>query len=252
MLYNRYQMGFYQEVYDELLSLGEQISDEPARYDEAVLVMREIMTRVKNNIEVLIARLSDIGYLFGKGGYWENFPPEERFALEQAYRPFLPPAATTREQLVRLEHLVGPLPLSLTCWYEEVGAVNFVGLFPSRKRSSGCVFDPLWINPLETVLQQVEALAEQGTDMSSWQEEPFLILSPDNYHKYGYSGGGAYGMRLPCRAVDALFLQDDRQERTFVNYLRACFRWAGFPGLEEDVRLPKETITRLTQGLLPF
>lgn len=258
MFYDRYQRGFCQQVYSELFSLGERIYEEQALYREAVLVMRELMRRVRRNSEVLSVRLSTPGYMFGKGGYWEIFSVEDRKALEEGYRSLQPPSPTTREQLVHLENLAGTLPLALTCWYEEVGAVNFVGLFPSWTRASGSIVDPLWINPLETVLQSVESLTEHGTDMSSWQEDPFLILSPDKYHKYGYSGGGTYEIYLPCRAIDTVFLQDGGQERTFVEYLRVCFRWAGFPGLEENahlpegVRLPRETMIWLTQALLPF
>ncbi len=244
--YKRYQSGLYQEVYDELLAMQEHIY-EPHIYEEALLVMRAMMKRVRSNIEQVIGRLETLGYLFRKGGFWENYPLEKKVSLEREYPTFQPPTPETFQQVALLEQLAGPLPLSLKCWYEEVGSVNLVGLFPAETRASGPRLDPLWIDSVEVALQQVTGLLK----IDAWKEEPLLLLAPDCYHKYGYSGTGSYNMALPCKAVDAPFLNEPHHT-TFVNYLRICLQWGGLPGLEYTHLLSHEQLAYLTQGLLPF
>jgi hypothetical protein len=56
---------------------------------------------------------------------------------------------------------------------------------------------------------------------------------------------------LPCKALDALPL-DEPHHPTFVNYLRQCFRWGGFPGLESDNRLSHDKLEYLTKDLRSF
>ena len=244
--YERYQRGFHQEVYDELMALQGHIHD-PEMYDEVLLVMQTLMRRVRSNIEQIIPRLQTMGYLFHKGGFRENALPEKQRSLEQAYPVFQPPMPETPQRVAVLEQLTGSLPLSLKCWYEEVGSVNLVGLFPSDERAYGPVLDPLWINPVEIALQQVTSL----TKLDLWEEDPLLILAPDGYHKYGYSGAGSYNMALPCTTLDTALL-DEPHHTTFVNYLRICLHWGGFPGLEQECRLSSEQLTYLTKDLLPF
>src|SRR6266566_2282930 len=144
-LYDRYLEGFYQEVYDELLAKQEQVV-EGHNYEDALLVAREIMKRVRYNVGLLIPRLRDLEYQFGKG------------------------------------------------FFED--------------------------------------------------------LSPDNYFKYGYGGTGAYSIILPCKAFDAPLLLE-RHHTTFINYLRLCFRWGGFPGLELDNQLKPSELASLIKDLQP-
>lgn len=244
--YERYQRGFHQEVYDELMALQEHIYD-PEIYEEVLLVMQTLMRRVRFNIEQIIPRLQTMGYLFHKGGFWDNVPPEKKRSLKQTYSVFQSPTTEMLQQVTALEQLTGPLPLSLNIWYQEVGSVNLVGLFPSNKREYGPVLDPLWVNPADVALQQVTSLTKVGL----WEEDPLLILAPDCYHKYGYSGAGSYNIALPCKMLDTALL-DEPHHTTFVNYLRVCLRWGGFPGLEQESRLSPEELMYLTRDLLPF
>ncbi len=107
--------------------------------------------------------------------------------------------------------------------------------------------DPLYIEPIEILSHIVTQFIEVG----GWEEEPVLLLAPDNYHKYGYSGAGSYSIALPCKAMDALFLNEPHQT-TLVNYLRIAIHWGGFPGLEHENRLTSQELEFLTEGLLPF
>src|SRR5436309_13808019 len=86
-LYKQYQAEHYQEVYDELLSMQESIYNADL-YEESLLVMRSIMKRVRHNIEQIVPRLHQMGYLFYKAGFWEHFRPEKKMNLEQEYPIF--------------------------------------------------------------------------------------------------------------------------------------------------------------------
>lgn len=61
----------------------------------------------------------------------------------------------------------------------------------------------------------------------------------------------ALAKQLPCKAFDAPLLLE-KHHTTFINYLRLCIRWGGFPGLEVDNRLSPGELEYLTKDLLPF
>jgi hypothetical protein len=209
------------------------------------------MKRVRYNIELLIPRLHDLGYQFGKG-FFEDMSLEERTMVEHDAPIFKEPDPKTPEKVLLLEELAGTLPLSLKCWYEEVDSINLVGLFPPNDdRDSvlayGCILDPLFIYSIEMAIKMVTDYIRR----SVWKHDPSLALSPDNYFKYGFGGSGAYSIVLPCKAFDAPLLLE-RHHTTFVNYLRICFRWGGFPGLESDNRLSRDELEFLTRDLLHF
>src|SRR5262249_986437 len=108
----RYRNGECEQVWAELLALGDQIREQPL-YGEAQAVARETMTRARANIELLVPRLTSLGY---------------RFAHPD--RAFVPPDSESRLLVEEAEHRVGPLPLSLRTWCEVVGEVNFMGSHP--------------------------------------------------------------------------------------------------------------------------
>jgi len=59
----RYLEGQRVEVWDEFVSLGDRVREEPVLAD-AVAVADEVMSRVRNNAEILIPRLGAKGYQF--------------------------------------------------------------------------------------------------------------------------------------------------------------------------------------------
>lgn len=248
--YQNYLQGSYQEVYDKLVALQEQVYVEPY-YTDALLVAREMMRRVRHNLELLVPRLHQLGYQFGKG-FTEGLSPEERALVENDAPIFKAADSKTPEKIQMLEQLTGTLPLALTCWYEGVGSVNLVGLFPSTKDRNvdldyGCVLDPLFMYSIEMAIRMVSEYLKKGV----WHRSPTLALSPDNYYKYNCSGSGAYSLLLPCKAFDAPLLLE-RHQTTFIHYLRICFRWAGFPGLEVENRLTPSELAFLREGLQEF
>ena len=135
---DRYQQGEYEEVWRDLMALGEQVRIEPL-YADALAVARETMRRARYNIELLLPRLRAAGYQFGYGWLTRHGinDPKVVVAAEEAEQvlppPYGVPPPDTHARLAELEQLVGgPIPLSLYAWYEVVGQVNFVGDLPSR------------------------------------------------------------------------------------------------------------------------
>lgn len=285
---DRYQRGECEEVWAELLALGEQVRTEPV-YPDALAVARETMRRARANIETLIPRLHELGYQFGYawlarrvqyyreggGGYTPEDLAHPAIAADlealqaEAHRqraPFVPPSPDIAESLQQLEALLGVFPLSLRAWYECVGAVDFVGTPPAPwirlleqgKEPAGffdpfalpedtyCLLDPLYVDDLPVASHSGRwELAHTGT-----LSQPHLRIGLDKYNKYNFSGGGASRVTLPNPAMDAPLLLE-AHHTTFVNYLRICFRWGGFPGLEQCPGVPRKDLAYLIEGLLP-
>jgi hypothetical protein len=78
-----------------------------------------------------------------------------------------------------------------------------------------------------------------------------VIIAPDSVHKTNHSGGSPYTISFPNPAVDAT-LDGDEDYGTFIEYLRICFRWGGFPGLRASAKPPREELDFLTQALSPL
>jgi hypothetical protein len=108
----RYQNGEYEQVWAELVALGEGVRQEPV-YSDAVAVARETMRRARHNIALIYERLKSINFRF-----------------EDPNHAFLPPDAEIIAQIDEFEREVGPIPLSLRAWAEVVGEVNFMGNYP--------------------------------------------------------------------------------------------------------------------------
>jgi hypothetical protein len=125
----RYQRGEHEPVWSDMLALGDAIRDEDVVAD-ALAVVRETMRRARQNIEILIPRLTHLGYTFGYAAMIDYVPVEDRHLLANEAPPFLPPPPTTPNHLIELEQCCGPIPLALQGWYEQVGTVNFVGTMP--------------------------------------------------------------------------------------------------------------------------
>jgi hypothetical protein len=232
------------------------------------------MRRVRRNIEMLIPRLEALGYVFGYG--WargRDFPggsPDPVFA---------PPQPDVAGAIAELERRAGILPLSLRAFYEVVGSVNFVGEPPEAWTDWRAVpddVDALYVYSAEVALEGAEAWQERYDylrrkdewDLPSTDEEDMcdarayfalprecwlVPIAPDEWHKYDISGCGAYEIAIPNLAADARLLTE-RHRTTFVNYLRICFRWAGFPKLEQVSGAPTavSSLLVLTRDLLPF
>lgn len=114
--------------------------------------------------------------------------------------------------------------------------------------------DPLVVEPY---FGEMEEGMEECNDMNAANEgmegagQFEAIIAPDAVHKTNHSGGSPYSMRFPDVAIDS-HLDGDDDYGTFVEYLRTCFRWGGFPGLRASANPPREELAYLTQGLAPL
>jgi hypothetical protein len=268
----RYVAGEHEPVWAELQALGAAVRAEPL-YSDAQAVARETMRRVRHNIETLIPRLEALGYEFGyRWAHGRNFPsgpPDPVFA---------PPQPDVAQTIAELEDRAGALPLSLRAFYEVVGSVNFVGQPPEAWTDWRAVpddVDALYVYSAEIALEDTEAwqerydyLREDEGDPPSTDDEDIcdsrayyalprkcwlVPIAPDEWHKYDISGCGAYEIAIPNLAADARLLTE-RHRTTFVNYLRICCRWAGFPKLEQVSGAPAaaSALSALTRDLLPL
>jgi hypothetical protein len=111
--------------------------------------------------------------------------------------------------------------------------------------------DPLVVEPYFGDLEDAINAGEEGGEEEEGEESFSVIIAPDSTHKTGQSGGSPYFIDIPNPAADAI-LDGDEDYGTFVEYLRTCFRWGGFPGLRTSAKPPREELAFLTQGLLPL
>lgn len=242
---DRYTSGERERVWSDLVALGHQ-ARHAAYFGDAYAVAKETMRRVRRNVEVLVERLTGLGYEFAR--------PEAAH---------IPPDGAAIERIVAIEDSLGPLPLSLRAFYEVVGSVDFTQSWdqlvqyhrPERERAGDLQIlgeeDPLVVAPLTEL---VEAEASAG--------RVYFCFAADEFHKANYSGGENYHVWLPDPRADFEIVGMYEIEERFVEYLRATFSWGGFRGrvdtLEEDESRcrkiePKLGVVRsLSEGLLPI
>jgi hypothetical protein len=231
-LLQRYVAGDHQGVWADLMALGDAVRQDPHAAD-ALAVACETMERVAANVRTVHGRLGELRYRF-------RVPKD-------AHEP---PPNDAGKRLQRLQKNGRTLPLSLRAFYEVVGAVNFMGrksrwpwtiamLTPSQPEDSLVLADPLVVFPFE------EAFDELDED-----DRGFISIAPDDLHKADTSGGDPYEIAVPDLRADGELL-NERHSLLFVDYLRLCFRFGGFPGFDGADARPA-TIDRLMANLVPF
>lgn len=239
-LLDRYMWGEHGAVWNELRS---HEALEGALLKEASAVATETMRRVARNTELLAERLAASG--------WVPLYGELRTS----------PRAEDLDVFRQIEEATGsPLPLSLRAFWENVGGINFVWDYNIGEAPNLGVqvpldeMDPLCVAPPAEVTDLLDEWEYERSGIDPEIADPFeLDLAPDYLHKVNTSGGGPYGIELPFLGADPVFANEPH-ELPFVEYLRLCLRWAGFPGLErhsdrQDIR---EFVNAMTQGLVPF
>jgi hypothetical protein len=80
-----------------------------------------------------------------------------------------------------------------------------------------------------------------------------LDLASDYLHKANFSGGAPYGIELPDRGSDPIFVNEEHG-LPFVDYLRLAFRWGGFPRLQchaHNIDAHK-FVAEMTKDMEPF
>ena len=298
MYVERYLQGEHEQVWAELQNLGSAIHQEEL-YQDAWSVVQETMRRVRHNLELLLPRLIECGFVFGydaRLAFFFKRPlplyyPSEPIGMDTAYlealdysrqfppvflpgdlaqksyeNPLIPDMKRYVEQM---EKEIGVLPLAIKAWYELVGGVNLYGFHPVWAQwycehitcnddyydlMQFC--DPLFVAPLKENWHKSVFSYQLGI-----QEELTSIFqfAPDVANKDLCAGAASpYVFVVPDPHVDATLLHlhtyvtEEGKPLTFVQYLRLCFAWAGFPGMAKWNGFPKEIIADLTRDFLPF
>ena len=259
---DRYLAGEHKEVWAELVALGPSVREE-AHAPDALAVAYETMQRVEANVATVVERLTAMGYVFAPRGSSMNpfsglvgaFLKARDTILGQPSTPkggsrakveraHIPPGADVTSELVAFEKQFGVLPLSLRAFYEVVGEVNLIGHHPTLDPPDNPITtDPLVVYGLdEGALEYDEDSEEEGAPVA-------ITIAPDDLHKANISGGDPYTMELPDPRADGE-LVGERHELFFVDYLRLCFAFGGFPGYEG--RDGPQELRTLAAGLVAF
>jgi hypothetical protein len=229
----RYLAGKCEVIWAEL-EAGVDRFGEPIPLEDAWAVAQETMNRVRQNLERLVAGLTEWGYDFTKNRdgspcVWKTGPL------------FHPPANTT-DLIGRAEIMTSRLPLSLCTFWETVGGVDLTGHFSDR-RWPWCA--PLQVFPLEEFWREVENL-----------EKDFAALVPGHQEHVVWSidsSGDSLTIALPTKNHIDFAIEELPNQPTFVSYLRTAFRWGGFPGFENFPNYPTPPeILALRKDLLPI
>jgi hypothetical protein len=230
----RYLGGEYEQVWQELQAMGAAALEEPNRA-AATQVARETMRRVARNCTRLISRLTARGYRFG------IYPDGSQGYYSMG--SLVAPDRDMHADLAALEKAVGPIPLSLVAFWEEVGSVDLVGMRPDWPTG----LDPLVVAPPAAGVSELDEMADMLDTLGHFEAS----LAPDHLHKDNISGGAPYAVELPNKSADFV-LANERHAMLFVPYLRmAILSYGGFPGLEGRANAV-DALESLTEGLEPF
>lgn len=217
-LLEKYKNGEVKEVYAEIQKLGKD-AFMPEKFSEVEAVLIETFERVAHNLEVIYSELKNINYVFYDRPYHKPLPNTDKLLkkLDKAVKEF------------------GFVPLSLKYFYKIVGGVDFAWNYNKEKIVPWELADPIQISSLDELVSYVtdEDWKEDILDYVNDEEDygyAFLELSADDLHKDNISGGSPYSLKIEeVLTVDSDFV-DEPHNTTFIDYLRICFDYCGFPG----------------------
>jgi len=212
--------------------------------EEIIALAHETMERVAHNADLISERLQRAG--------WGTIGPMRT-----------KPEAGDVDTIATIEKMTGaPLPPSLLAFWRVVGGINWVWDWDLDYRP---VIEGLPLTRIETDALAIEPCSGvEHLCFDMWEDQksvihpdlvgPFdLLLAPDLLTKGNGSGGRGYVIELPFAGADPLFRQDEAK-LPFVDYLRDCFNWAGFPHLKyyEDRSAALQFVKAFGAGLEPF
>lgn len=230
---DRYRAGDRDAVWHELRQSGSQVHL-PELIDEARAVCDEMARRARQNVEVIIERLNEQGYVFHT-----NDDQRTRVIPHHA------PGASAEEVHEWLKNRFTAVPMTLVSWLRLVGDVWLVGTHPDWPGSSSA--DPLVIElegsmyPNHSIIDHyADEVAAHEEDRSAGDRSLFrLPVAPDRLHKENVSGGEPYGFLLPDACADGMFEAD--VTLPFVSYLRGSSRAEGSPFRPEEPKRSGES-----------
>lgn len=212
----RYTQLAEREIWNEMIA-EENVAMNRTDLPDVQQVMNIMMHRIKFNLQYIYNALQQYGFKFTDFGeppqptkpliFEQNDVSQQLFSLEDEYSAF------------------GFFPLSILEFYKHIREIDFRGFFPNQR--TNILLDAIMIVPMKELIENDLGDEEQG-----------VFLASDAFFKENISGGGYYGIELtPNQQIDArlkgFFTEQEAEEAPmFIDYLRLCFKWAGFPGLE--------------------
>ncbi|MGD9753505.1 MAG: hypothetical protein AB7W59_21125 [Acidimicrobiia bacterium] len=212
---------------------------------EAQEVCDEMARRARQNVEVLVERLTAEGYRFHTNDAKED-PVAALASAGQSAQPVVD----------WLHQNFDAVPMSLVSWLRIVGDVWLVGTHPAWSDAGSA--DPFVFEGAGSRYEGIEfaeyfaAELDAHRDMSNSDEQvgPFVLpVAPDRLHKANVSGGAPYGLVLPDGCAEGLFVAETTMP--MVSYLNWVFRNGGFPGPASSPAA-WEVKRRLAHDLLPL
>jgi len=241
---SRYAAGEHEAVWHELRQVGDRVRSHDLIAD-AQSVCDEMARRARHNVEVIVERLSEQGYVF-------HANDDARTPVT----PYHPPGARVEAVHDWLTEHFEVVPMTLLAWLNHVGDVWLVGTHPDWPESSSA--DPLVIEiegsmyPKASITEYFDdELTAHGDAHVGGSHPPFqLPIAPDRLHKENVSGGPPYGFVLPDGCADGLLVAE--LALPFVSYLRWVFSRGGFP-VQTGVSQAEWRVRRLLAAdLLPL
>lgn len=222
---------FWNEFILSSNSIDDKVEDELVNY---------LMKQVKTNLEKLEDLLPEIGYVFAN---------EQKNIINH----------NDINELIKVVNIYGIIPKSILKFYEIVGSVDLRGGFTKWKNNKDVpVLDPLLILPVSDILDYTKWHIKHNENIFlDENSNPYLWFSYDELTKDGISGDGGYGIELSSKSsIDGKF-SNYGIELNFIDYLRLCFKWAGFPNLhwfQEELKDDKlfQEIKRIGSSLNKF
>jgi len=164
-----------------------------------------------------------------------------------------------RAYVEELDRVVGPLPLSLRAWYTEVGAVNFYGYHPNwtrftwlpeRLKEAPDRYLMTECDPLQVCVLDAARMDAVGKQHVEGHRHDFEFAADPYFKDYTCRSSTPFAFSLPNPCMDAT-LMSYVPRLTFVEYLRHCLRWAGFPGMANWTHTPDDDVSFVTKVLVP-
>lgn len=223
------------ETWSWNLALNGTAIDTKADID-AINFARKVMAFARQNVEILVNRLTTSGY---------------RFTNE---RPFVPPANDVLSHLEDLSAAGVHFPIAFQAWLLEVGTVDLCGSHPDWPRSAYVgIFDeksphsePWHTDPLVIDID-LPSFVERASDDPKNLDS--IEIAPDDVHKANVSGGGPISVACTQPSFDSVLI-GQQGSFTLLSYLRHAFEWGGFPGFDFIADAPTEMLNSLAKGLI--
>lgn len=209
-LFKRYNLGEQETVWQEIYGYNSNLVQE--NYDDIILVLNETMCRIEYNLNFIKKHLE---YRYG---YKFSDTKEKEIDIKKLEKKVLN---------------WGFIPLSLIFFYKHIGSIDL----SQKKEAENKIYlgDPLYIESIDGVFELLDDGSWEEAMEEKMEDEPYsLIISPDLFHKENLSGGQSYSIELtPAKKIDSFILNTKYGNLYFIEYLRLCFLYGGFPNFLE-------------------